>query len=75
MAAQEIDIIKKRMTGLSKEEKVQLIEFLAKSLKNGSQTSRPLEYGKYKNSGKRMSTVDDFKVAEWHESDLDLNGN
>jgi len=75
MATQEIDIIKKRVTGLSKEEKVQLIEYLTKSLKNGSQPSKPIEFGKYKNSGKRMSTADDFKVAEWHESDLDLNGN
>jgi hypothetical protein len=75
MATQEIDIIKKRVTGLSKEEKIHLIEFLTKSLANGGQSPKALEFGKYKNSGRRMSTADDFKVAEWHESDLHLNGN
>lgn len=75
MATREIDIIKKRTNGLSKEEKVQLIEFLTKSLKNGGRVSKPLQFGKYQNSGKRMSEPDDFKIAEWHEADLDLNGN
>ena len=75
MATQEIEIIKKRTTNLSKEEKVQLIEFLTNSLKNGGRVWKQLEFGKYKTSGRRLSTADDFKIAEWHESDLDLNGN
>jgi hypothetical protein len=75
MAEREIDIIKKRTTNFSKEDKVKLIEFLIMSLKNGGQVSQPLEFGKYKSSGKRMSTADDFKIAEWNESDLDPNGN
>lgn len=75
MATRDIDIIKKRTTSLSKEEKVQLIGFLIKSLKNGGQLSVPLPFGKYKNSGKKISNAEDFKIAEWHESDLDLNGN
>ena len=75
MATREIDIIKKRSGSLSKKERVQLIEFLTKSLKNDSQTPKPLMFGKYQSSGKRMSTAQDFKIAEWHASDLDLNGN
>ena len=75
MATREIDIIKKKTSTLSKEDKLRLIEHLTKSLKSSGQTSKPLTFGKYKNSGKRMSSDEDFKIAEWHASDFDLNGN
>lgn len=74
MATREIDIIKKKTSSLSKEDKVRLIEFLTKSLKSNAQLPKPLQFGKYKNSGQQMSSDDDFKIAEWHASDLDLNG-
>lgn len=75
MPTREIDIIKKRTDELSKEEKRQLIEFLTNSIKNAGRDSTQLQFGKYRTSGTRMSTAEDFQIAEWHGSDFDLNGN
>lgn len=73
MATTEIDIIKKRSSGLSKKDKLQLIDFLAKTLKNGGHGSQKLPFGKYRNA--RQSTAEDFEIAEWHPTSRDLNGN
>ena len=75
MATREMDIIKRSASGLSKAEKVQLIEFLTRSLKNVNTEPSQLRYGKYRNSGRSISTAGDFKIAEWDDTDLDLNGN
>ena len=75
MATREMDIIKRSASGLSKAEKVQLIEFLTRSLKNADTKPSQLRYGKYRNSGLGSSTAEDFKAAEWDDADLDLNGN
>ena len=75
VATREMDIIKKQVNSLSKQEMAELIEYLTKSIRKGGGSGAPLQFGKYKNSGKQMSTPDDFKIAEWHEADLDLNGN
>jgi len=34
--------------------------------------SRPLVYGEFR--GSRMSNEDDFKIAEWHPHDREMNG-
>lgn len=73
MATNEIDIIKERAAGLSEGQKRLLIDFLAKSIKNGGHASHQLQFGKYRNSGLSMSCPEDFEAAEWH--DAELNGN
>ncbi len=75
MAASEIDIIKKHSERLATEEKLALIDFLAKSLHRSSHQAAPLEFGKYSETSSRMSTIEDFQIAEWHPADLELNGN
>lgn len=70
-----MDIIKRSANGLSKAEKLQLIEFLTKTLKEADQKSKPIRFGKYRDSGKTASTADDFKIAEWNDADFNLNGN
>ena len=75
MATREIDIIKKRSKELPQKQKIELIEFLTKSLSNGAKRTKQIEFGKYSSSSKKMSTAEDFLVAEWHPFDLDLNGN
>lgn len=75
MATREIDIIKRRSKELPPRQKIELIEFLTKSLSNGPKRSKQLEFGKYSSRTKKMSTAEDFLVAEWHPYDVDLNGN
>lgn len=75
MATREIDIIKKRSKELPQNQQIELIEFLTKNLSNGTKKSKQIEFGKYANSGRPMSTEDDFKIAEWHPTDEELNGN
>jgi hypothetical protein len=75
MATREMDIIKRSANGLSKAEKVQLIEFLTRSLKSADTKAKQIRFGKYRDMGRTASTDDDFKVAEWNDADLNLNGN
>lgn len=74
MATSEIEIIKKRIGALSESEKIELISVLNGSLRKTARASKPLQYGKYRNSGRKLSTNEDFKVAEWHPTDPELNG-
>jgi hypothetical protein len=66
MKLTEITSIKLQIRSLSKEQKVELLKFLANDLKSETLASRPLEYGKYAGSGRAMATEDDFKFAEWN---------
>lgn len=75
MVTSEIDIIKKRSKDLPKEQKLELIGFLTRELSRVPHRSKPIKFGKYASSSRRMSTADDFNIAEWHPADLDLNGN
>lgn len=75
MATKEIDIIKRRSKDLPQNQKVELIEFLTDLLAPKPQQVKMIEYGKYANSGRRMSTEKDFQIAEWRPSDEELNGN
>ncbi len=70
-----ISAIKDQVKDLPPEQKIELIKFLADMLSDKPQKSRMIEFGKYANSGRRMSTEEDFKIAEWHPSDEELNGN
>ena len=59
---------------LSPEYRLRLIQRITETLipSSVSQASRPLQFGKYKDN--RMSTPEDFIIAEWRPTDRDLNG-
>jgi len=76
MATVEIDTIKQQSRKLLPNQKLELIKFLVESLvsdKSG-QTPQYLVFGKYRNSGRQTSTEEDFKIAEWHPTEAELNG-
>ncbi len=75
MATTEIEIIKKQAKSLTPQQKIELIEFLTRNLRPTNGVSKQIEFGKYSSSANRMSTEEDFHIAEWHPADLDLNGN
>ena len=70
-----ISAIKSQVKDLPQEQKVELIKFLADLLADKPQQPRMIEFGKYANSGRRRSTEEDFKIAEWRPSDEELNCN
>jgi len=76
MATTEIEIIKNQSKGLTEDQTIELIEFLTRKLhrKNGDSAAQ-LEFGKYASLQRRISTEEDFTIAEWRPTDLDLNGN
>ncbi len=59
---------------LSPEYRLRLIQRITETLipSSVSQKSKPLQFGKYK--GNRMSTLEDFTIAEWRPTDRELNG-
>ena len=59
---------------LSPEYRLRLIQRITETLipSSLSQESKPLQFGKYK--GNRMSTLEDFTIAEWRPTDRELNG-
>lgn len=75
METTTISAIKDQVKDLPAEQKAELIKFLADELTDKPRQSTMIEFGKYANSGKRMSTEEDFKIAEWRPSDEELNGN
>ncbi len=76
MATVEIDSLKQQSRKLLPKQKIELIKFLAESLVSDKSGQEPqyLVYGKYRNSGRKASTEDDFKIAEWQPSEAELNG-
>lgn len=76
MAVVELEIIKQQTRKLPPNQKIELIKFLAESLAASKPEKEPeyLVYGKYRNSGRKMSTEEDFKLAEWHPTEAELNG-
>ncbi len=59
---------------LSPEYRLRLIQRITETLipSSASPESKPLQFGKYK--GNKMSTLEDFAVAEWRPTDKELNG-
>lgn len=57
---------------LSPEYRLRLIQRITETLipSSVSQESKPLQFGKYK--GNRMSTPEDFIIAEWRPTDKEL---
>jgi hypothetical protein len=63
---------------LSPQEQLQLIKQLAESLsriQTKPQPPRYLVYGEFRDTpGREFSTEEDFKLAEWHPTEEELNG-
>jgi hypothetical protein len=62
---------------LSPQEQLRLIQQLAEKLSQSHKQDQPqyLKYGKYRDtSGREFATEEDFKLAEWHPTEADLNG-
>ena len=71
--AQELENIITQVNQLSPEYRLRLIQRITETLISpASQKSTPLQYGKYK--GDRMSTLEDFTIAEWHPTNNGFNG-
>ena len=75
MSTSQLEILKRQSQSLPAEERVALIKFLADSLSGSSRHSEPLRFGKYRDSGRKPSSDEDFESAEWRPSESDLNGN
>ena len=75
MSTSGIGTLKERVKNLSPKEKVELIKFLTDTLSANAAEVQPIRFGKYRDSGRRMSAVEDFTIAEWHPTESELNGN
>lgn len=77
MAIDQLQEAIKQVQLLSFEEQLQLIKYLADRLAVSAQpqpAARQLIYGEFRNSGVgRMSTEEDFKLAEWNPTEEELN--
>ena len=76
MATDQLQATIKQVQALSFEEQLQLIKYLADRLAESQPKREPryLVYGEFRNSGTgRMSTEDDFKMAEWNPTEEELN--
>lgn len=76
MATVELDILKQQSRRLLPKQKLELIRYLSEDLGSNSESksSSLLEYGKYRCTGLKMSSVDDFAIAEWKPTENELNG-
>lgn len=76
MATVELEVIKQQSRKLLPNQKLELIKYLSENLsleKNGPMPAF-LEFGKYRETGLKASTEDDFKIAEWRPTETELNG-
>jgi len=72
---QLLDNIVIQVQKLSAEYRLRLIQRVTETLLKPPsmlQQSQPLQFGKY--SEGRMSTIEDFVIAEWRPSGAELNG-
>lgn len=70
---QMVENIVLQVKQLSPEYRLRLIQRITDTLlPSFSQQTQPLKFGKYKSD--KMSTLEDFTIAEWHPTDKDLDG-
>ena len=80
MSSSQLEAIIKQVEALPVEEQEALLthieDLLAKTGEHDqvAKASSGLVYGKYRSFPGRMSTEDDFKIAEWHPTDKELDG-
>ena len=74
MAHTNVERIVAEIQQLSPGERVRLIKSVVDTLIEPERPaeSRQLTYGEFR--GARMSTEDDFKIAEWRPQDREMNG-
>ena len=74
----EFQLVMQQALSLSPQEQLQLIKQLAEQLSQReakSQQPRYLIYGEFRDTpGREFSTEEDFKLAEWHPTEKELNG-
>lgn len=77
MATSELEIVLQHAAKLSPVDKVEVIKRLADSLTMQAATpvkTKQLIYGKYKDYPGKPVDEEDFKLAEWHPTDKELEG-
>lgn len=77
MAMSELQIVLERAEKLSAREKAEIIKRLADSLTLQNEPAKDaqfLEYGKYRDYPGKLADEEDFKMAEWHPTDEELEG-
>ena len=76
MSVVELKIIKKQSKNLLPKQKLELIRYLTEStaFDRESPISAFLKFGKYSNSGHTPSVEEDFRIAEWHPTGAEMNG-
>ena len=77
MATAAYQLVVQQAQQLSPQEQLQLIKQLAEKLSQTPSVTQPryLEYGKYRDTpGREFATDEDFKLAEWHPTEEELNG-
>ena len=76
MTTDQLQATLKQVEALSVEEQLQLIKYLADRVAESQPKREPcyLVYGEFCNSATgRMSTEEDFKMAEWNPTEEELN--
>jgi len=74
MAQTSVERIVAEIRDLSPQDRLRLIRTVVDTLITPGRAgeSRRLIYGEFQGGG--MSTEDDFKIAEWHPGDREMNG-
>ena len=71
--SQTIDTLLVQITGLSPEFRLRLIQRITDTLLlSFPRQTKPIQFGKHR-SGK-LSTLEDFSIAEWRPTDKELDG-
>ena len=76
MSIHQLEVILDQVQRLSPNEQLTLIQRIAESLliSKPQQQGPGLVYGKYHSVQDQMSTEEDFRLAEWHPTEEQLNG-
>lgn len=77
MATSEYQLIAQQALALPAEEQLRLIQQLAEKLSRSQKQDQPryLVYGEFRDTpGREFATEEDFKLAEWHPTEEELNG-
>lgn len=77
MATSEYQLIAQQALALPAEDQLRLIQQLAEKLSRSQKLDQPryLVYGEFRDTpGREFSTEEDFKLAEWHPTEEELNG-
>ena len=76
MSSNRLEVILDQVQHLSPNEQLTLVQRIIEYLLISKQERQGpgLVYGKYHSAADQMSTEDDFRLAEWHPTEEQLNG-